>query len=273
MAIYSVFSSVLAHSAVKVFPVPLMSLSTIFIDFIPISPSSGLPRLRSVFLRSAGLFNLSMNIFMDLSSSLQLLDISENPWRCDCQLRNLKAFLELEKKLVSSSSSSSHSSSSSSSWRQRLLHSQSLRCSSPPNLFGLDVVSTLRLSQLTCSPPLLLREPATDRLPAFFGQSFHLRLRISAVGTPSVEWRDAAGHPLPRLSPAASAALQGTEQVVSPAEASDDGRRRSHYGTKPGHFETSKIHFPTSEGVSEVSERVSAVEGASEASSPEQANE
>ena len=49
-----------------------------------------------------------------------------------------------------------------------------------------------------------------------------------------------------------------------------------HYGTKPGHFETSKTYFPTSEGVSEVSgasERVSAAEGASEASSPEQANE
>ena len=45
-----------------------------------------------------------------------------------------------------------------------------------------------------------------------------------------------------------------------------------HYGTKPGHFETSKIHFPTSEEVSEVSERASAAEGASEASSPEQAN-
>ena len=46
-----------------------------------------------------------------------------------------------------------------------------------------------------------------------------------------------------------------------------------HYGTKPGHFETLMIYFPTSEGVSEVSERVSAAEGASEASSLEQANE
>ena len=49
-----------------------------------------------------------------------------------------------------------------------------------------------------------------------------------------------------------------------------------HSGTKPGHFETTIVHFPTSEGVSEVSgasKRVSAAEGASEASSPEQANE
>ena len=44
-----------------------------------------------------------------------------------------------------------------------------------------------------------------------------------------------------------------------------------HYGTKPGHFETSKIHFPTSEGVSE--QTSDTAEGASEASSPEQANE
>ena len=47
----------------------------------------------------------------------------------------------------------------------------------------------------------------------------------------------------------------------------------SHYGTKPGHSGSSKIHFPTSEGVSKVSDRANAVEGASEASSPEQANE
>ena len=50
-----------------------------------------------------------------------------------------------------------------------------------------------------------------------------------------------------------------------------------HSGTKPGHFESSIIHFPTIEGMSEVSERaskrVSAAEGASAASSPEQANE
>ena len=46
-----------------------------------------------------------------------------------------------------------------------------------------------------------------------------------------------------------------------------------HYGTKPGHFETSKIHFPMSERSERASERVSAAEGASEASSPEQANE
>ena len=48
------------------------------------------------------------------------------------------------------------------------------------------------------------------------------------------------------------------------------------YATKPGHFETSKIHFPTSKEVSKVSERAServiAAEGASEASSLEQAN-
>ena len=49
----------------------------------------------------------------------------------------------------------------------------------------------------------------------------------------------------------------------------DDDDDATHYGTKPGHFETSKIHFPTSEGVS----KVSAAEGASDASSPEQANE
>ena len=55
-----------------------------------------------------------------------------------------------------------------------------------------------------------------------------------------------------------------------------------HYGSKQYDIETSNVHFPTSLGVSEVSrvsevsevsERVSAAEGASEASSPEQANE
>ena len=49
-----------------------------------------------------------------------------------------------------------------------------------------------------------------------------------------------------------------------------------HYGTKPGHFETSKnslFHERGSERSERASERVSAAEGASEASSPEQANE
>ena len=44
-------------------------------------------------------------------------------------------------------------------------------------------------------------------------------------------------------------------------------------GKKHGQNSNLINHFPTSEGVSEVSERVSAAEGASEASSPEQANE
>ena len=50
-----------------------------------------------------------------------------------------------------------------------------------------------------------------------------------------------------------------------------------HYGRKWKKTQTKYsypiIHCPTSEGVSEVSELVSAAEGASEASSPEQANE
>ena len=49
-----------------------------------------------------------------------------------------------------------------------------------------------------------------------------------------------------------------------------------HSGTKPGHFETSNhslFHKRGSERSERASERMSAAEGASEASSPEQANE
>ena len=50
----------------------------------------------------------------------------------------------------------------------------------------------------------------------------------------------------------------------------------AHYGTEPGHFETSNLtlsHERGSERSERASEQVSAGEGASEVSSPEQANE
>ena len=89
--------------------------------------------------------------------------------------------------------------------------------------------------------------------------------------------------PMPPNSPLtlpASTSSSSSSAPASPFLVSPDSRwatmPTAHFGTKPGHFETSIIHFPTSEGVSEseqTSERVSTAEGASEASSLEQANE
>ena len=157
-----------------------------------------------------------MHVFLDLSESLRLVDISNNPWRCDCRLKNLKSFIELEKKQMAAEEASSLSASALSlkdikSWRHRILRSQSLLCSSPSNLAGVNVVSTLRLSQLTCSPPSILREPASDKVVAIFGETFNLRLRISGVGTPSVQWFDALMSPLPPLDEAAATAVLGKD--------------------------------------------------------------
>ena len=55
-----------------------------------------------------------------------------------------------------------------------------------------------------------------------------------------------------------------------------DLEQTTHYGTKLGHFETSNLalsHERGSKRSERASERVSAAEGASEVSSPEQANE
>ena len=80
----------------------------------------------------------------------------------------------------------------------------------------------------------------------------------------------ASSRPPPRRGEEAAEEEAAREPVVRAARsASERAKPEAHYGTKPGHCKTSKIHFPASEGVSEVS----AAEGASQASSPEQATE
>ena len=69
--------------------------------------------------------------------------------------------------------------------------------------------------------------------------------------------------------------FQGAAIVAGPPIAGNQRRNPGtmvENGRKHRQNSNLTIHCPTSEGVSEVSEQVSAAEGASEASSPEQAN-
>ena len=213
-------------------------------------PPKGLPRVKAIFLKGAGLRNVSMHIFLGLTQSLERVDISDNPWRCNCHLRNLKSFIELEKKRriggvvdMVRGGGEEDTPASTKSWRDRILSSQSLLCTSPENLKGVDIISSLSISQLTCLPPEILREPASTKINAFIGMTFNLRLRISGVGSPSVNWFDSTLASLPVIDVTAASGF-GEEDDYSGRNGFEDDEPFSVIGRGKSTSNTNRRYLP-----------------------------
>ncbi|KAK7889142.1 hypothetical protein WMY93_024702 [Mugilogobius chulae] len=103
--------------------------------------------------------------------SLQVLRMTDNPWRCDCALHWLRSWIDEE--------------------GQRLLSSAERRlvCADPPRLSQLSLVE-VPLNSLVCIPPVVQLEPR--RLAVRLGESLRVSCHASGYPRPQVTWRKAS---------------------------------------------------------------------------------
>uniref|UniRef100_A0AAV2L0F9 Ig-like domain-containing protein n=1 Tax=Knipowitschia caucasica TaxID=637954 RepID=A0AAV2L0F9_KNICA len=129
-------------------------------------------------LSSLALLDLSRNNLHTMSPvslrplvSLQVLRMTDNPWRCDCALHWLRRWIDEE--------------------GQRLLSSAERRlvCADPPRLSLLSLVE-VPLRSLVCIPPVVQLEPR--RLAVRLGESLRVSCHASGYPRPQVTWRKAS---------------------------------------------------------------------------------
>uniref|UniRef100_A0A3Q2XPT3 Leucine rich repeat containing 24 n=1 Tax=Hippocampus comes TaxID=109280 RepID=A0A3Q2XPT3_HIPCM len=127
-------------------------------------------------LTSLALLDLSGNRLHTLAAaalrplvSLQVLRITENPWRCDCALHWLRTWMDEEGRRLLSSSE-----------RRRL------RCREPPRLSRLGLLE-VPPNSLVCIPPLVQLEPR--RMAVRLGDSLRVSCHASGYPRPQVTWR------------------------------------------------------------------------------------
>uniref|UniRef100_A0A2K5EVU2 Leucine rich repeat containing 24 n=1 Tax=Aotus nancymaae TaxID=37293 RepID=A0A2K5EVU2_AOTNA len=133
-------------------------------------------------------------------ASLQVLRLTENPWRCDCALHWLGAWIK--------------------EGGQRLLSSRDrkIMCAEPPRL-ALQSLLDISHSSLICIPPSVHVQPL--ELTANLGEDLRVACQASGYPQPLVTWRKV---PQPREGrPRAQAQLEGGAPVLGGHSASDTG--------------------------------------------------
>ncbi|KAL4593347.1 leucine-rich repeat-containing protein 24-like, partial [Arapaima gigas] len=129
-------------------------------------------------LGSLALLDLSRNNLRTLSqaslhplASLQVLRVTDNPWRCDCALHWLRSWINADGQQLLSSA------------ERRLV------CAEPPRLSHRSLVEVPGNS-LVCIPPAVQLEPS--RLTVRLGESLRVSCQASGYPQPQVTWRKAA---------------------------------------------------------------------------------
>uniref|UniRef100_A0A2K6T5V7 Leucine rich repeat containing 24 n=1 Tax=Saimiri boliviensis boliviensis TaxID=39432 RepID=A0A2K6T5V7_SAIBB len=155
-------------------------------------------RLQELHLRNQ-LGTISREALQPLAS-LQVLRLTENPWRCDCALHWLGAWIK--------------------EGGQRLLSSRDrkIMCAEPPRL-ALQSLLDISHSSLICIPPSVHVQPL--ELTANLGEDLRVACQASGYPQPLVTWRKV---PQPREGrPRAQAQLEGGAPVLGGHSASDTG--------------------------------------------------
>ncbi|XP_061153957.1 leucine-rich repeat-containing protein 24-like isoform X1 [Syngnathus typhle] len=125
-------------------------------------------------LASLALLDLSGNRLHTMAAaalrpllSLQVLRVTENPWRCDCALHWLRSWMDDEGRRLLSSSE-----------RRRL------RCREPPRLSRLGLLE-VPPNSLVCIPPLVQLEPR--RMAVRLGDSLRVSCHASGYPRPQMD--------------------------------------------------------------------------------------
>ncbi|XP_051684671.2 leucine-rich repeat-containing protein 24 isoform X2 [Oryctolagus cuniculus] len=150
-------------------------------------------------LSSLALLDLSRNQLGTISretlqplASLQVLRLTENPWRCDCALHWLGAWIK--------------------AGGRRLLGPRDKRvvCAEPPRL-ALRSLLDVSGNSLVCIPPSVHVEPL--ELTANLGEDLRVACQASGYPQPLVTWRKAplSREALPQAQAQAQARVDGTE--------------------------------------------------------------